>query len=54
LEAVVDGVAAAAALTGYLPVFEPGDQMFDVCSGPAVDPPVLVAMMGRWCRTAVW
>jgi hypothetical protein len=32
LEAVVDGVAAAAALTQYLAVFESGDDMFD--AGP--------------------
>jgi hypothetical protein len=29
LEAVVDGVAAASALSEDLPVFEPGDRMFD-------------------------
>jgi hypothetical protein len=32
LKAVVDGVAAAAALPQYLPVFEPGDDVFD--AGP--------------------
>jgi hypothetical protein len=29
LEAVVDGVAAAASLPQYLPVFEPVDDVFD-------------------------
>jgi hypothetical protein len=29
LEAVVDGVAASAALPEYLPVFESGDDVFD-------------------------
>jgi len=31
---VVEGVASAAALTQYLPVFEPGDDVFD--TGPDV------------------
>jgi hypothetical protein len=43
LEAVVDGVAAAAALTQYLAVFEPGGDVLDVGWDPRVGWPVLVA-----------
>ena len=43
LEAVVDGVAAAAALSQYLPVFESGDDVFDAGSDPAVCAVVVVA-----------
>jgi hypothetical protein len=43
LEAVVDGVAAAAALPHYLPVYEPGDGVFDAGDDPAVYLVVVVA-----------
>ena len=36
VEAVVDGLAAAAALSQYLPVFEPGDDVLDAGPDPAV------------------
>jgi len=35
LGAVVDGVAASAALPEYLPVFESGDDVFDAWRGAA-------------------
>ena len=43
LEAVVDGVAAAAALAKYLPVLEPGDDVLDAGPEPAMRPVVVVA-----------
>jgi hypothetical protein len=43
LDAVVDGVATAAALPPCLPVFEPGDDVLDAGSDSTVDSPVLVA-----------
>jgi hypothetical protein len=43
LEAVVDGVAGAAALPQYLPVFESGDDVFEAGSDAGVSPVVLVA-----------
>ncbi|MDT5280774.1 MAG: hypothetical protein QOJ20_1969 [Mycobacterium sp.] len=54
VEAVVDGLAAAAALSQYLPVFEPGDDVFDAGPDPAVrlvavvadDPAGLIASRG--------
>jgi hypothetical protein len=42
VEAVVDGVAAAAALPEDLPVLEPGDDVLDAGSDPAVCPVVVV------------
>jgi hypothetical protein len=43
--AVVDGLAAAVVLTHYLPIFEPGDDVFDA----GLDPPVVsVAVRCRW------
>jgi hypothetical protein len=42
LGVVVDGVAASAALPRYLPVFEPGDDVFDTGSDAAVRPVVVV------------
>ena len=42
LEAVVDGLASGAALTQYLAVFEPGDDVFDPGSGAAVGSVVAV------------
>jgi hypothetical protein len=43
LEVVVDGLAAAVALVQDLPVFEPGDVVFDVGSDPAVCAVVVIA-----------
>jgi hypothetical protein len=43
LKAVFDGVAAATALTKDLPVFEPGDDMFDAGMNAAVVSPAVVA-----------
>jgi hypothetical protein len=43
VKAVVDGVAAAAALTEYLPAFEPCDDGFEAGSDPAVGAVVVVA-----------
>jgi hypothetical protein len=43
---VVDGVAAATALTKDLPVFEPGDDMFDAGTNAAVVSPVVVDAAG--------
>jgi hypothetical protein len=42
-EAVVDGLAAPAALMQYLPVFEPGDVVFDAGPDASMRSPVLVA-----------
>jgi hypothetical protein len=42
VEAVVDGVASAAALPQYLPVFEPGDDVFEAGPDPAVHPVMVV------------
>jgi hypothetical protein len=42
LEAVVDGVAAAAALTQYLPVFEASDDVFDSGTDASVGSVVVV------------
>jgi hypothetical protein len=42
LEAVVDGLAWAAVLTRYLPVFEPGDDVLDPGSDAAVGSVVAV------------
>jgi hypothetical protein len=53
VKAVVDGVAAAAALTEYLPVFEPRDDVFDAGSDPVVDAVVVVAEM-RCGRAGAW
>jgi len=54
LKAVVDGVAAAAALTQYLPVFESGDDVFDTGSDVPVAPVVVVAVMRPlWSRRGV-
>jgi hypothetical protein len=46
LKALVDGVAAATALTKDLPVFEPGDDMFDAGTNAAVVSPVVVDAAG--------
>ena len=43
VEAVVDGLAAAAALPQYLPVLEPGDDVFDAGPDPPVHPVVVIA-----------
>ncbi|MGH9207267.1 MAG: hypothetical protein ACRD1G_12000, partial [Acidimicrobiales bacterium] len=43
LEAVVDGLAVAAALPQDLPVFESGDDVFVAGLDPAVCPVVVVA-----------
>lgn len=43
MEAVVDGGVAAAALPQYLPVLEPGDDVFDAGPDPLVHPVVVVA-----------
>jgi len=58
LEAVVDGVCAAAALPGYLAVFESGDDVFDAGSDSAVLPVVVVAddaagAVTPWCGDGV-
>jgi len=42
VEAVVDGVASAAALLQYLPVFESGDDVLGAGPDPAVRPVVVV------------
>jgi hypothetical protein len=52
LEAVVDGVAAAAALTEYLPVFEAGDNVLDAGCDGLVCPPALVTGVPPTFRTA--
>ena len=44
LEAVVDGLAAASALTEYLPVFESGDDVFDTGPDAAVCPVVVIVV----------
>lgn len=43
LEAVVDGVAAAAALSKDLPILDPGDDMLDASADASVCPVVIVA-----------